>query len=305
MKIIHDEPSQPTDPLAKYLPAGFTPNSKDMHELIADVYSEMLNPVPSRKTGYTNFDELTGGFRAREFSILCGATGVGKTTLVANLALALMKQGAGVFVASVETGHNDFIRRILSTLAGKDYNTGDPVPLHLLKRVHADHSVLLEGAKLSLSLHENRFSVENLMAEILWHVKNKGTNIAFIDNLNFFLEVTRAADQIVEMDRVIHELIIFCKQVDVHVVMVMHPKKTEHGRVESEFDIKGSSTAVQEAHNVLLFNRPHPQFLQEGKASEFDRELKVAKMRRRGKHVGSRLIFKGVDGVKYQEGDVF
>jgi hypothetical protein len=86
--------------------------------------------------------------------------------------------------------------------------------------------------------------------------------------------------------------------------MIMHPKKTEHGRVESEFDIKGSSTAVQEAHNVFLFNRPGADLLEQEIAKPFDREIKIAKMRRRGRAVGARVILKSVQGVAYQEGEI-
>jgi hypothetical protein len=85
---------------------------------------------------------------------------------------------------------------------------------------------------------------------------------------------------------------MFCKRIDMHVIMVMHPKKTDNGRVESEFDIKGSSTAVQEAHNVFLFNRPSLEDQKIGFDRQNHRELKIAKMRRRGKYVGRRLMFK-------------
>ena len=106
------------------------------------------------------------------------------------------------------------------------------------------------------------------------------------------------------MDRVIHELIIFCKHVEVHVIMVMHPKKTETGRVESEFDVKGSSTSVQEAQNVLLFNKPSDDMVKNGLATWRDREIKIAKMRRKGSAVGSKLLLTGVDGVLYKEGSL-
>jgi hypothetical protein len=72
--------------------------------------------------------------------------------------------------------------------------------------------------------------------------------------------------------------------------MVMHPKKTVDSRIESEFDIKGSSTAVQEAHNVFLWNRPNKKDLETNFRHPSDRELKIAKMRRRGKYVGKTIL---------------
>lgn len=272
----------------------------------SDIYynaaKELLLPFPSTKLmTFPTLSRITGGLRPREFTILCGATGIGKTTLNACFSESLMRQGVPHFVASVETGETDFLKRVMSAFMGEDWNTGDPIPEEKLKLFNAQYLHLIQSDVLQLSLYQNRFSVETLMSDIAWMVKHKGVKVAIVDNLNFFMEVTRASDQIVEMDRVIHELIIFCKQVDVHVIMVMHPKKTEDGRVESEFDIKGSSTAVQEAHNVLLFNRVGQDLIEAGSAVDGDREIMIAKMRRRGRAVGSRIVLKTIAGVKYEE----
>lgn len=292
--------------LDQYMISYPAPHALSSAELLETAAREMLLPVPSVKLpGFPKLTKITGGFRGYEFSILCGSTGTGKTTLCANLSREFLKQRVPHFVASVETGHHDFIRRVISAMVGKDWNTGDPIPLEEFKAFMAEYGALISTQNLQLSLHENRFSVENLMADLAWMVKNKGIKVAIIDNLNFFLEVTRAADQVVEMDRVTHELVIFCKKVDVHLIMVMHPKKTQSGRVETEFDIKGSSTAVQEAHNIFLWNRPHPDLLAKNLAEPSDRELFIAKMRRKGKYVRSRLIFKQRDCTSYFEGECF
>jgi twinkle protein len=295
-----------TEEIFKHYWDGQESHSRSAADLWPIAMKELLLPMPSVTTGrFRHFDRMTGGFRPREFSILCGATGTGKTTLLANWAYSLISQRVPVFVASVETGATDFLKRAISVAARQDINTGDPLPLDSAKRLHIEHSAVFQTHLLQLSLYDSRFRVEKLMSDIAWHVSHHGSKIAFIDNLNFFLEVTNSMNAITEMDRVIHELIIFCKRVDVHLVMVMHPKKTDGGRVESEFDIKGSSTAVQEAHNVFLFNRPIPEQIQKNLATEFDRELKIAKMRRRGKFVGRRIMFNCNDGVSYSEGNMF
>lgn len=223
----------------------------------------------------------------------------GKTTFLANMSAQLLIQNVKHFVMSVETGHTDYMKRILSCLEGRDLNTGEPVPTHILTQIYDRHEKHLKNFPIEFSLYDNRLSVEQLISDIR-HMVAKGCKVVFIDNLNFFMEVKRASDQIVEMDRVIHELIIFCKQVDVHLVMVMHPKKTDHGKVLSEFDIKGSSTAVQEAHNVFLFNRPSKEDIKSGIRHSTDRELYIAKMRRRGAHVGRTIVFEN-QGTKYIE----
>ena len=281
-------------------------SSKTFREMYPDAAKRILIPAPSSPLSmFPNLQAMTGGLRPFEFSILCGSTGTGKTTFCANLTNSLITDRIPHFVASVETGPHDYINRVMSARIGKDWNTGDPVDNDEFKNVHREHGQAVANDFVHLSLYDNRFPVEKLMADIKRHVETNGVKIAIVDNLNFFMEITRSADQIVEMDRVIHELIIFCKQVPVHIIMVMHPKKTENGRVENEFDIKGSSTAVQEAHNVFLFNRPRQSLIDDGHASPSDRELKIAKMRRRGKYVNSFLVFRGVNGVQYTEGAMF
>jgi archaellum biogenesis ATPase FlaH len=291
-----------------YLPPNHDPHARGVGEIYAQAHRELALPAPSvRLKAFSKFAYITGGFRPYEFTILCGSTGTGKTTLAANWSSAMIEQGVSHFVASVETGPSDFVKRVISCMAREDWNTGDPIAVEKLKRFHEEHGSKFISDTLQLSLYDNRFSVATLIADLAWMVKRKSTKVAIIDNLNFFLEVTSAQAQVIEMDRVIHELIIFCKRTPIHLIMVMHPKKgdgSKGNRVESEFDVKGSSTAVQEAHNVFLFNRAHPELIKTNMATEKDRELMIAKMRRKGKFVGTRLVLKSTDGVSYSEGEV-
>lgn len=276
------------------------PNVLNAREVYLQAIRELAEPFPSTPLkDWQEFNKILGGFRAREFSILCGATGVGKTQFLANISAQLLKQKEKHFVMSVETGHTDFMKRVMSVLCGQDLNTGEAHSPESLSRIHTRYAEFLEADTIEFSLYENRLSVDQLMHDITMMVE-KGCKIAMIDNLNFFMEVTRAADQVVEMDRVIHELIIFCKQIDVHIIMVMHPKKTLNGRVENEFDIKGSSTAVQEAHNIFLLNRPKIEDIENKPITRDYRELKIQKMRRRGRYVGQSFLFEGV-GTRYVE----
>lgn len=285
-----------------YLPPDHEPHAEPMKQTFLAAAEELLCPFPSTPIDdFPMLNKIIGGFRPNEFSILCGATGTGKTTLTANWSASWLRQGVPHFVASVETGRTDFVKRVMSVLMDEDWNTGDAVPLRRVQEFSSQHRELIKNDSLHLSRYENRFSVETLMADIAWHVKHKKIKVALIDNLNFFMEVTRAQDAVIEMDRVIHELVVFSKNIPVHIVMIMHPKKTETARVESEFDIKGSSTAVQEAYNIFLFNRADPDLVKSGDLDKFDREVKIAKLRRRGRANGVRLILSTQNGVKYNE----
>jgi hypothetical protein len=225
-----------------------------------------------------------------------------ETTFLANLSAQIANTEAKQFIMSVETGAHDYMARVASAVSGNDLNSGDRIPEEVLMRVAANHQATFSKKNIFFSLYEDRVSVEQIMADIKHAHGRYGTNIIFIDNLNYLLDVRRSNDMVIEMDRVIHALIVFVKKLPIHIVMVMHPKKTDGGRVESEFDIKGSSTAVQEAQNVFLFNRARPEDIKTGFRNKFDRELRVAKMRRRGQYVGTHILFSN-SGTRYSEGD--
>lgn len=273
----------------------------NMGQVFQKAVTELAKPFPAIPLdGWPIWTALTGGFRMREFTVFCGPTGAGKTTFLANISAQLLKQRVKHFVMSVETGHTDFMKRILSSLASKDLNTGEVVPATELSRIYEENKEILSSNTIEFSLYEDRVPIDQLKEDLFYMVKERGCKIVMIDNLNFFMEVKRSSDQLIEMDRVVHELIVLCKQMDMHVIMVMHPKKTDGVRIESEFDIKGSSTAVQEAHNVFLFNRPRNEDVAHGVRHSFDRELILRKMRRRGSNVGKSIVF-GNQGTRYIE----
>lgn len=280
-------------------------NFLKMSDVFLMAIEELRKPYPSDLLpDWSVWNGVTGGFRPREYTILCGATGRGKTTFLANISAQLLKAKVKHFVMSVETGHTDYMKRCISVLEGRDVNTGDAVPLDDLVKLSHKYLSLIAEDNIEFSLYENRVPVHQLMDD-LKTMADRGCKIALIDNLNFFMEPTTAANSNLEMDRVTHELVILCKSIDMHILMVMHPKKTDDTQVRSEFDIKGSSTAVQEAHNILLFNEPSEEqigtrlpngvILNRG-----HRLLLINKMRRRGGFRQKTIIFEN-HGTRYQE----
>jgi len=206
------------------------------------------------------------------------------TTFLAQIFAQLMVQRVGVFAAPVETGKEDWFIRVLECLAGERLNSGDPVPIYKLEELKKKWLPLFTSANAWVAPHENRVEVSQMVLE-LHAAAQRGCKVAILDNLNFFMEVSSAQNAVVEMDRAIHEFVLAVKQIPMHVVLVVHPKKTDGGRVESEFDIKGSSTAVQEASNVLLMNRPAQKDIDDGSRIWSDREFIFKKIRRRGEYV--------------------
>jgi len=284
------------------------PAEKKYHpakEFVQRAYDSLLKPpesvcVPSWK----GFAELVGGLRPYEYTLFCGPTGAGKSAWLASLVEQCATAGTKCFTASVENGPVDFVRRMISSRAGENWNEGQVIEQKLVTEFRAKNADF-ENIPVHITTYDDRVKNKEMMQQVKKAVHEEGCELVVLDNLNFFLEVTNHQQSVIELDRVTHEWIILCKELPAHVIMVCHPRKTEHGRVESEFDIKGSSTSVQEAHNVLLFNRISRDL--KDKYPEFNwknyRELKIAKCRRIGRGVGKRIYFFSKDGGRYIEDD--
>jgi replicative DNA helicase len=248
---------------------------------------------------WPTFTHYTGGLRPNELTLLCAPTGAGKTQLLANLSAQLLIQDVPHFVAPVETGDVDFVVRVISVLEGKDFNTGDRFSIEQIQALTTKHEDLLKR-NLFIATYDNRVDVREMINMLTFMHQEHGCQVALLDNLNFFLKVTSAQNERAEMDNAVHEFVMHGKKIPMHKILVVHPKKTDGGRVESEFDIKGSSTAVQEASNVLMFNRPKTQEVDDKLRHRSEREAVFRKIRRRGQYVGYPIWFE-FKGGKYTE----
>lgn len=249
---------------------------------------------------WPKFNEFTGGLRSHELTLLCAPTGAGKTQLLANISAQLVLQNEPHFVAPVETGDSDFVIRLISCLERRDLNTGNAEGFGYVQSLTTKYAESVLKKNVFIATYDNRVEIEEMVNLLTYMHQNYGCTVALLDNLNFFLNVVSSQMEKAEMDSAVHQLVMLVKKIPMHVILVVHPKKTEGGRVLSEFDIKGSSTAVQEASNVLLFNRPSDELIEKRDAYPTDREMVFRKIRKRGMYVG-RPIWLAFESGRYQE----
>jgi twinkle protein len=276
-------------------------NIKSGMEVFNEACLEIVSPpMGIQIPNWRKFSQFTGGLRMNEFTIFCGATGAGKTQFLANLLVHITKQNIKCFAAPVETGPTDLARRMISVVCKRDVNTGEALPMQSFSKRLSENSEIMEN--IFFSTHDNRVDIEEMIQTLKYMSEVNKVKIAVLDNLNFFLKPTKSSETMLEMDDAVHKFVMLAKSIPIHIFLVMHPRKTDGGKITSEFDIKGSSTAVQEASNILLMNR-----LDEDEYSDdpnglnkFCREFNFKKIRKRGFYVNEKFYMK-YDGGAYVE----
>lgn len=262
---------------------------------------DALNPVKGcEMPWWPKFNEMLGGFRPHELTLLCAPTGAGKTAFIANITAQLFVQRIPSFAAPVETGDDDYALRIASAIEQREFNDGKAVPEEYIAKAGRFISDWGKSTPLNIATYQDRVDIDDLENLILDQYHTYGARVILLDNLNFFLKVADQSTFNMEMDETVHRFVMLKKHVPIHILLIVHPRKTEGGRVESEFDIKGSSTAVQECNNILLFNRPKADEVEKGARTWKDRELVFKKIRKRGYNVNRPVWLTYADG-QYQE----
>ncbi len=239
---------------------------------------------------HKRLSEACDGIREKGFTIICGPSGKGKTTFLANLWHAFHAMDLPIFAAPVENGRLDFIDSIVSILSGRSRATMHPSEWEEARKMY--RASYFSDRRHVFSNAESRISHIDMLAEIYHAHLTKGTKIALCDNWQFMQDFSDDKNALAKSDKALHETVVFTKYVPIHLFMVMHPNKDGIERVEHEGMIKGSSTAIQEAHNIWLFNelkteKEAPPMM----APELCREVKVAKSRYNGRAAGARIIY--------------
>lgn len=231
----------------------------------------------------------TGGIRLGGLSVICGPSGKGKTTFLATLWMAFHSMGFPIFCAPIETGKEDFVEILVSALMQKARSDLTPAVWELAAEKNAAYFAIRQH---QFSNHEGKVDHLDLLTEIYYAHLTKGIKVAFLDTWQFMLSIAKSSEAFFHSEKAFHEIVRFTKHVPVHIFLTMHPNKDGLERVDSQASVKGSTSAIQEAHNILFFNplgeKESPPLMME---HDFCRELWISKSRYNGRSNGTRILY--------------
>lgn len=218
---------------------------KHVRDLIPELLRERERGWRGESTGLRDLDDLLGGWRPDEVTVLTGDSGSGKSTLAAYLAYlrASALAPAAVLVCSFEMSALAIVRKLLAMESGQ----GGQAPERLGQR-----PIWL------LDLH-GEVALPVLRDSVYFAVRSRRCQMVVLDHLHFFLGSPQPEAERSAIGAAMRAVKQWARDLQVPIVLVAHPGKAEHeNAIVTPNTLRGSSEIKQLADNILSIWRERP-----------------------------------------------
>lgn len=200
-------------------------------------------------TGWRDFDSLLGSLRSNELTILTGETASGKTTWASNLGYRVSKNNRSVLIASFEMKPLTILKKMAQMESGKPFFDLSRKELDVSLKAISESPIYFVDCYGEIGLRE-------LKDCIYYGRRRYGISLVILDHLHFFLKYS-ADHERQAIDQALRDIKSWCMDLDIHVVLIVHPTKLAFDNKEVGLnDLKGSSGLKQIPDNVLSIWRP-------------------------------------------------
>jgi len=196
------------------------------------------------QTGWKIFDDLFGGLRLNELTVLTGETASGKTTLAANLGYRLLEKNHPVLIASFEMKPISIIKKMIQMGQGRPFRD---LPKNEIE------ATLQHISTLPLHFIDvyGEIGIKELKDSIYYAKRRHSIELVILDHLHFFLRYSGDQER-QAIDQALRDIKSWAMDLGIHIILIVHPTKlTYDNKVVHLNDLKGSSGLKQIPDNVL------------------------------------------------------
>jgi len=219
------------------------------------------------------------GFRTGEFTIFTGPTGSGKTTVLSQMSLDYCFQGIKTLWGSFEIRNTRLARVMVQQVAAQSllsFNTETNTTAFDEETFKTAQQVL-QRSPLYFMDYFGSTNLEAVLDTMRRSVVDHGIQHIVLDNLQFMLscQYGNSLDKFDMTDRTISALRAFCSNRNVHITLVIHPRKELDDTPLGLASVSGTAKATQEADNVLILQKVGENRYIDVKKNRFDGTLGV------------------------------
>ena len=224
------------------------------------------------------FGALLNGFRSGELTIFSGPTGSGKTTVLSQLSLDLCMQGVQTLWGSFEIRNSR-----LGLVMAQQMANSSLVDENSKYRQSELASVSEKLSKLPLYFLDFFGSTDMaiILNNMVEAVKTKNVQHILLDNLQFILseQYMHKMDKFDLSDKTISALRSFCNIFNVHVTLVVHPRKEDDNTQLGISSLSGTAKVSQEADNIIILQSNQTGRYLEVKKNRYEGTVGSVKLR--------------------------
>src|SRR5271170_283759 len=192
----------------------------DIRELDDDVYNEIRLGA---STGWSKLDEILGGLRVGEVTVISADTGSGKSTFCINLLYNLASQFEGVWINSYEMHYKIVSRKLASFVLKKK--------MKFEKFKEQDKSIYLDWlSKHRCFINKSTSKVDLQSLRKQFEIASYAYDIKyiFIDHLDYIHSAGKKNTLLENIDDSMRELHSLAMEFNVSVILVVHPKQIQN-----------------------------------------------------------------------------
>ena len=242
---------------------GFIP----MGDVVNDFYA-LLNyraehgVVPGLKTGFNDYDKLTGGLQRSDLLILAARPAVGKTSLALNIAYhAALHEGARVGIFSLEMSRDQLMQRILATHTGVDMqklrngqiNEQDLGTVAEALGVLSALPILIDDSGMASSLAYIRSECRRMATQ------GEGLDLIIIDYMQLMHGTSRKdGNRVLEISEISRGLKEMARELNVPILALSQLSRAVENRLSKVpllSDLRESGSLEQDADIVMFIYR--------------------------------------------------
>ena len=221
--------------------------------------SETRQAITGLPTGFIDLDELTSGLQPANLMILAARPGLGKSTLVTNIATHVaVDLRRPVVMFSLEMSQMELLERVLSAQAKVDSN-----------RIRTGRLRDDDWPKLSQAmgrLHEANFYIDDTAGINLMEIRSKcrrlkqrhGLDLIVVDYLQLMQSHRRIESRVQEVSEISRGLKVLAKELDTPVIALSQLSRKPEDRGDKKpvlSDLRESGSIEQDADIVAFIYR--------------------------------------------------
>ena len=216
----------------------------------AEARDEIIDRIKKGKSHgvkivWPEIQKMLRGWRGGELTVWTGSNGSGKTTIINEVIIGLIRENEKTCIVSLEMPVVDFIRWTIMQYIGVGELTAKEVENALEEIGHNAYAIKRTG----------RIEADKILSRFEYAHRRHGVRHFFIDSLMRVGLDKR--NELAEQSQFVGSLVDFAQDYDCHVHLVAHPRKGDRDSDKpGKVDVSGSGDITNLAHNVFTIWRP-------------------------------------------------